>query len=71
MKTKSILTVLAVAAGASLLLSGCVAAIGNSGYGKGNATLGQQMIDLQKARDCGAITPDEYAAQKKKLLGEK
>jgi hypothetical protein len=31
-------------------------------------TRGQQLIDLKKARDQGAITEDEYQAQKKKLL---
>jgi hypothetical protein len=34
-------------------------------------TTGQQLIDLQKARDSGAITPPEYQAQKAKLLGSK
>ena len=34
-------------------------------------TLGQQLIDLQKARDSGAITDQEYQAQKAKLLGNK
>lgn len=33
------------------------------------ATLGQQLIDLQKAKDTGAITDAEYQAQKAKLLG--
>ena len=57
---------------ACLLLNGCVAAIGNSGKSPtGNATLGQQLIDLQKAKDCGAITPAEYEAQKQKLLDGK
>ena len=31
-------------------------------------TTGQQLIDLQKARDSGAITDSEYQAQKAKLL---
>lgn len=30
---------------------------------------GQQLIDLQKAKDSGAITEAEYEAQKAKLLG--
>ena len=34
-------------------------------------TLGQQLIDLQKAKDCGAITDAEYQAQKTALLGIK
>ena len=33
-------------------------------------TTGQQLIDLQKARDAGAITEAEYQAQKAKLFGK-
>jgi hypothetical protein len=32
------------------------------------ATTGQQLIDLNRAREAGAITEEEYEAQKKKLL---
>ena len=35
------------------------------------ATLGQQLSDLKKARDAGALSEDEYQAQRKKLLEEK
>ncbi|MGA2541266.1 MAG: SHOCT domain-containing protein [Verrucomicrobiota bacterium] len=34
-------------------------------------TIGQQLIDLQKAKDAGAITDAEYQTQKAKLLGNK
>ena len=34
-------------------------------------TTGQQLIDLQKAKDSGAITDSDYQAQKAKLLGSK
>jgi len=34
-------------------------------------TLGQQLIDLQKARDAGIISDAEYQSQKAKLLGNK
>jgi hypothetical protein len=34
-------------------------------------TLGQQLTDLQKAKDSGAITEAEYQAQKAKLLDAK
>ncbi|HTR43050.1 MAG TPA: SHOCT domain-containing protein [Pseudomonadales bacterium] len=34
-------------------------------------TVGQQLIDLKKARDSGAITEAEYEAEKAKLLNEK
>jgi hypothetical protein len=55
---------------ATLALSGCVASIGNSGY-RGNATLGQQLIDLQKAKEAGALTEAEYQTQRTRLLGTK
>ena len=68
--TLSLLRVLVVA---SLLplLGGCVAAIGNRPPPASSATLGQQLIDLKKARDEGLITEAEYAAQRAKFLGEK
>ena len=56
---------------ATLGLSGCVAAIGNRDAQRGNATLGQQLIDLQKAKEAGAMTEAEYQAQKAKLLESK
>jgi len=34
-------------------------------------TLGQQLVDLQKAKDAGVITDAEYQAQKAKLLENK
>jgi hypothetical protein len=34
-------------------------------------TTGQQLIDLQKAKDAGAISDSDYQAQKAKLLGRK
>jgi len=34
-------------------------------------TVGQQLIDLQKAKDAGAISDTEYQAQKAKLLAKK
>jgi len=33
-----------------------------------SATAGQQLIDLNKAKEAGAITDEEYEAAKKKLL---
>jgi len=33
--------------------------------------VGQQLIDLQKARDAGIITEAEYQTQKAKVLGAK
>ncbi len=53
-----------------LLLNGCIA-IGNRDAQRPNATLGQQLIDLQKARDTGAISETEYQIQKARLLDRK
>jgi hypothetical protein len=35
------------------------------------ATVGQQLVDLKKAKDSGAITQEEYDAQKSKVLAAK
>jgi uncharacterized protein YceK len=53
-----------------VFLSGCVA-IGNHDGHHGSTTLGQQLIDLQKARDAGALSEAEYQTQRAKLLGHK
>jgi hypothetical protein len=34
-------------------------------------TVGQQLVDLQKAKDAGAINETEYQAQKAKILDNK
>ena len=70
MKKKLIST--AIALSAALLLSGCVASLGSGSKTVINKpTLGQQLTDLQKAKDSGAITDAEYQTQKAKLLAEK
>jgi hypothetical protein len=52
------------------LLTGCL----NLQLGGGtttkaqSATVGQQMIDLQKAKEAGAITESEYQTQKARIL---
>ena len=53
---------------ATLFVSGCVASIGNRNP---NVTVGQQLTDLQKAKESGAITEAEYQREKSKLLGDK
>ena len=60
-----------LALAAILFLSGCVAAIGNRDTQRGGGTMGQQLVDLQKAKDIGAITEVEFQTQKAKLLGDK
>ena len=54
----------------ALLSSGCIVGIGDGRGEPRRATLGQELVDLQKARDAGAVTPEEFAAQKKKLLAQ-
>jgi hypothetical protein len=55
-----------------LLSSGCI--IISLGGGSKNettkATVGQQLTDLQKAKDAGAITDEQFQTQKAKLLGK-
>ena len=59
----------------SLFLAGCavdprVRLGGGSKTVVEKPTLGQQLVDLKKAEDCGAITASEYQAQKARLLTE-
>lgn len=56
-----------------LLFTGCLALQVGGGDKKEvqTATTGQQLVDLQKAKDSGAITDAEYQVQKAKLLGNK
>ena len=62
-----------IALAALMLSTGCVGfRIGGGTTTRTQApTLGQQLIDLQKAKDAGIITEADYQAQKAKLLGAK
>ncbi|HEV2393233.1 MAG TPA: SHOCT domain-containing protein [Verrucomicrobiae bacterium] len=53
-----------------LLLSGCAWQIGGDKKGTNvvQTTRGQELIDLKKALDQGAITQDEYQAQRQKII---
>jgi hypothetical protein len=57
---------------ATTLLTGCL----NLQLGGGsttkpqNPTVGQQLIDLQRAKEVGAINDAEYQQQKARLLGK-
>jgi hypothetical protein len=70
---KKTITTLAVALSALVLLTGCIGLQigGGDRTGGKNPTLGQQLIDLQKAKDSGAITSAEYDAQKAIILQHK
>ena len=59
---------LTLALTAMIWLSGCVASIGNGGARHGGGTVGQQLIDLQKAKEAGALTDAEYQTEKARLL---
>lgn len=69
---KSLLLPAMLALSAMLMLTGCVGlSIGGGTKTHTNRlTVGQQLIDLQRAKDSGAITESEYEAQKAKLLGQ-
>ena len=54
------------------LLTGCETHLGGGTTNKiEQPTVGQQLIDLQKAKEAGAINDAEYQAQKAKLLNGK
>ena len=49
--------------------TGCAWSIGDGkAHTTAQATRGQELIDLKRARDQGAITESEYDAQKQKIL---
>ena len=55
-----------------VLLTGCLGlSIGSGTTNRPEApTVGQQLVDLQKAKDAGAITDSEYQVQKAKILSK-
>jgi hypothetical protein len=56
--------------GAGLLSTGCAIQIGNRHPDASGGTLGQQLVDLKKAKDAGVISDAEYETKRKKLLDE-
>jgi hypothetical protein len=56
---------------AGLLATGCAWSIGGKGDAKTVAqpTKGQELVDLKKAKDQGAISDADYEAQRAKILG--
>ena len=69
-RLKSILTPLLLALPALCLLTGCLnlSLGGGSHPAAASPTLGQQLVDLQTARNSGAISEAEFQTQKAKLL---
>lgn len=71
MKTKLILSLISFTA--TVLLAGCISP-GSTSYGGPTTvehqypTVGEQLIDLQKAKDMGVISDAEYQAGKAKIL---
>jgi hypothetical protein len=62
------LRVIAAGALAALLISGCG---GNEVIQPTvNVSLGQQLIDLKKARDSNALSERDYEREKKKLIDD-
>ncbi|MBF0497425.1 MAG: SHOCT domain-containing protein [Deltaproteobacteria bacterium] len=57
---------LAILLGVSL--SGCGGGGAKSNIEARTTTTGQELIDIQNAKDKGVITEKEYEAQKKKIL---
>lgn len=52
----------------ALFVSGCAIQIGNRHPEASGGTVGQQLVDLKKAKDAGVISDAEYEAQRKKIL---
>lgn len=50
------------------LVCGCVAVGGTRSSTAVQPTTGQQLIDLKRALDCGAVTQAEYDSKKTQLL---
>jgi hypothetical protein len=50
-------------------VTGCVFSLGGSKEVMSTRTTrGQELIDLKRARDQGAITPEEYEAKRRQIL---
>ena len=63
------LALLTICAGLSVALGGCVWSVGGKEHvTSAQPTRGQELIDLKKARDQGAITQEEYDAKRKQIL---
>jgi hypothetical protein len=50
------------------LVSACSWSVGGRGAATVQPTRGQELVDLKKARDAGAMTEEEYQAQRKHVM---
>ena len=71
MKKLSVLLLAGISA--AILFSGCLAIQLGGGHKSESQkpTVGQQLIDLQRAKDSGAINDTDYQSQKAKILSDK
>jgi outer membrane lipopolysaccharide assembly protein LptE/RlpB len=69
---KKLITLSLASVAAMALLAGCDFKMGGGSTTRIEpATVGQQLIDLKRAKDAGAISDAEYEAEKSKFLGQK
>ena len=55
----------------AFVATGCVVSLGGGRGSPGmDPTIGQELIDLKKAKDSGAISGEEYESQKKKVMAQ-
>ena len=55
----------------AVLATGCIGIAGGDKTQVQKPTTGQQLVDLKKARDAGAMTDTEYETQKATVLNAK
>ena len=68
---KRIILIAGLSALLASFLGGCAWQVGgDTKHSVQCPTTGQQLLDLKKARDMGAITDQEYEAQKQKFLAK-
>lgn len=53
-----------------LLLVGCVA-VGGTSHAAPQPTAGQELVDLKRAVDCGAISAEEYERMRQQVINGK
>ena len=52
----------------AVFLCGCIAGIGGTETKVEQPSVGQELIDLKKALDTGAVTDEEYSELKQKIM---